>query len=137
MAARAQGAGGGGVMTALLDSLSTGFDGHGARRAALDAALRDGLPHARSEAWKYTSLRALERRGFSPVALPHAAVDPALVADIPAPRLVFANGRYDASLSDASGLPDGARLLTMAEAIADPDPRESNVLARSYERADE
>ena len=124
-------------MTALLDSLSTGFSGQGARRAALDAALRDGLPHARSEAWKYTSLRTLERRGFSPVALAHAPVDPALVAGIPAPRLVFANGRYDAALSDTSGLPEGARLLTMAEALADPDPRESNVIARSYERADE
>ncbi|MBJ6978727.1 Fe-S cluster assembly protein SufD [Luteimonas sp. MC1895] len=124
-------------MTALLDSLSTGFSGDGARRAALDAALRDGLPHARSEAWKYTSLRALERRGFSPTVLAHAAVDPALVAGIPAPRLVFANGRYDAALSDISGLPEGARLLTMAGALADPDPRESNVLARSYERADE
>src|SRR5690606_26428009 len=66
-----------------------------------------------------------------------APLDPALLAGIPAPRLVFANGRYEAALSDASGLPDGARLLTMAEAIADPDPRESNVLARSYERADE
>src|SRR5690606_9065574 len=137
VAARTQGAGGAGVMTALLDSLSTGFSGQGTRRAALDAALRDGLPHARSEAWKYTSLRALERRGFSPAPLPRAPLDPALLAGIPAPRLVFANGRYEAALSDASGLPEGARLLTMAEAIADPDPRDSNVLARSYERADE
>lgn len=124
-------------MATLLDSLATGFSGEGARRAAMEAALRDGLPHARSEAWKYTSLRTLERRGFSPLALPHAAIDPALVAGIPAPRLVFANGRYDAALSDLSGLPEGARLLTMAEALTDPDPRESNVLARSYDRADE
>lgn len=124
-------------MATLLDSLATGFSGEGARRAAMEAALRDGLPHARSEAWKYTSLRTLERRGFSPLALPHAAIDPALVAGIPAPRLVFANGRYDAALSDLCGLPEGARLLTMAEALADPDPRESNVLARSYDRADE
>ena len=124
-------------MATLLDSLATGFSGEGARRDAMEAALRDGLPHARSEAWKYTSLRTLERRGFSPLALPHAAIDTALVAGIPAPRLVFANGRYDAELSDLSGLPEGARLLTMAEALADPDPRESNVLARSYDRADE
>lgn len=124
-------------MATLLDSLAAGFSGGGARRAAMEAALRDGLPHARSEAWKYTSLRQLERRGFSPVPLPHAGVDPALIADIPAPRLVFVNGRHDAALSDLSGLPEGARLLTMAQALADPDPRESNVLARSYERADE
>jgi Fe-S cluster assembly protein SufD len=124
-------------MSALLDSLSAGFHGHGARRAALDAALRDGLPHARSEAWKYTSLRTLERRGFSPAALPRAPIDPALLAGLPAPRLVFANGRFDAGASDLSGLPEGARLLTMAQALADPDPRESNVLDRSYDRADE
>ena len=124
-------------MATLLDSLASGFSGDGARHAALDAALRDGLPHARSEAWKYTSLRTLERRGFSPAPLPHAQVDPALLAGIPAPRLVFANGRFDAALSDLTGLPEGARLLSMSEALADPDPRESNVLARSYDRADE
>lgn len=124
-------------MATLLESLAAGFSGDGARRAALDAALRDGLPHARVEAWKYTSLRTLERRGFSPAPLPHAPVDPALLAGIPAPRLVFANGRNDAALSDLSGLPEGARLLPMAEALADPDPRESNVLARSYDRTDE
>lgn len=124
-------------MSTLLDSLATGFSGDGARRAALDAALRDGLPHARVEAWKYTSLRALERRGFSPSPLPHAPIDAALLADVPAPRLVFVNGRHDPALSDLSGLPDGVRLLCMAQALADPDPRESNVLARSYDRADE
>src|SRR5690606_505536 len=137
VAARAQGAGGHGVMAALLDSLAAGFRGDGARRAALDAALRDGLPHARAEAWKYTSLRALERRRFSPAPLPRAAVDPALVAHVPAPRLVFVNGRHDPALSDPAGLPEGARLLTMAAALADADPREANVLGRSYDRADE
>src|SRR5690606_12745439 len=60
-----------------------------------------------------------------------------LLAGIPAPRLVFVNGRHDAALSDISGLPEGARLLTMAAALADPDPREGNVLDRSYDRADE
>src|SRR5690606_4931788 len=137
VAARAQDPRGGCVMATLLESLAAGFTGDGPRRAALEAALRDGLPHARVEAWKYTSLRTLERRGFSPAPLPHPPVDPALVAGIPAPRLVFANGRHDAALSDLSGLPAGARLLTMAEALASDDPRESNVLGRSYERADE
>ena len=56
-------------MGTLLDSLATGFDGDDARRAALDDALRDGLPGPRSERWKYTSLRALERRSFAPADL--------------------------------------------------------------------
>ena len=47
-------------MAVLLDSLAQGFKGDASQRAALDEALRDGLPGARSEAWKYTSLRALE-----------------------------------------------------------------------------
>src|SRR3546814_9017937 len=50
----------------------------------------------RSEAWKYTPLRALERRAFAPVEAAVAAFDPALIADIPAPRLVFVNGVHDA-----------------------------------------
>ncbi|MEG3194198.1 Fe-S cluster assembly protein SufD, partial [Lysobacter sp. D1-1-M9] len=83
-------------MSALLDSLASGFgdlplrEAAGlapARKAALDAALQDGLPHARVEAWKYTPLRALERRAFAP-AQP-TAFDPALLEDIPAPRIVF------------------------------------------------
>ena len=60
-------------MSALLDSFRDALalsPAHGAdadaRRALLEAALRDGLPGPRDEAWKYTSLRALERRGFAP-----------------------------------------------------------------------
>src|SRR5687768_2633955 len=100
-------------MSALLDSLASGFDGDAARRVALDAALRDGLPGPRSEAWKYTPLRALERRSFAPSAdLPE--IDPAVLADIPAPRLVFVNGRYDATHSDTGQLPTGLTLQTLS-----------------------
>nr|MDQ3057699.1 hypothetical protein [Pseudomonadota bacterium] len=81
----------------------------GGRRAALDAALRDGLPHARSEAWKYTPLRSLERRAFAPadVLVP---IDAVLIAHIPSPRLVFVNGRFDAMNSDRDGLPGDVAL---------------------------
>src|SRR5690606_14218560 len=67
----------GGAMSALLDSLASGFTGDAARRDALDAVLRDGLPGPRIEAWKYTPLRALERRAFAPAT--HAAVDAAVL----------------------------------------------------------
>ncbi|MGJ4727952.1 Fe-S cluster assembly protein SufD [Luteimonas sp. SDU101] len=93
----------------LLESLASGFSGDASRRALLDAALQDGLPGARSERWKYTSLRALERRSFNSVA-DASTIDPALVAAIPAPRLVFVNGRFDAALSRLDALPDGMRL---------------------------
>ena len=76
-------------MSALLDSLATGFSGDAARRAVLEDALRDGLPGPRAEAWKYTSLRQLERRSFAPVGtLP--ALDPMLLAGIPGPRAIRA-----------------------------------------------
>lgn len=103
-------------MSALLDSLAAAFHGDDARqRAQLDVALRDGLPGPRSERWKYTSLRALERRSF---AVPAAAtIDAALLADIPGPRLVFVNGQFDAALSHVDALPAG--LSVDAGAAAD------------------
>lgn len=97
-------------MSALLDSLATGFDTGPQRKIALDAVLRDGLPGPRSEAWKYTSLRTLERRAFAAPQQPVAAFDDCILADIPAPRMVFVNGRFDAAHSDTGALPRGITL---------------------------
>lgn len=97
-------------MSVLLDSLAAGFDGDAARRAMLDEALHAGLPGPRSEAWKYTSLRALERRAFAPSTDDAIAVDGALLSDIPAPRLVFVNGRHRRDLSDLADLPSGIHM---------------------------
>jgi Fe-S cluster assembly protein SufD len=128
-------------MSALLDSLAAGFSGDAARRAALDEALRDGLPPPRNEAWKYTPLRALERRSFAPAAgqAPVTLSDDAqtALAAIPAPRMVFVNGRFDAARSDLSALPATATLRSLPEALADPDPRAANFMQRRYERPDE
>ena len=124
-------------MSALLDSLAAGFDGDASRREALDDALRDGLPRARSEAWKYTSLRALERRAFAPVSAETATIDAALLSDIPAPRLVFINGRFDAGHSDTTHLPAGVELRPLSQALAGDDPRATNFLERRFESPDE
>lgn len=122
-------------MSALLDSLSAGFAGDAVRRAVLDEALRDGLPGPRTEAWKYTSLRQLERRSFQPVeALP--ALDPMLLADIPAPRAVFVNGRYSVALSLTTDLPDGVSLQLLSEALAEGGDA-ARFLQRRFERSDE
>ncbi len=102
-------------MSALLESLAAGFSGDAARRALLDAALHDGLPGPRSERWKYTPLRALERRSFG-AAVATPAIDPDLLAHVPMPRLVFVNGRFDASLSHPDALPAGLMLETGAGA---------------------
>lgn len=91
-------------MSALLDSLLAGHD-DAASRAILDA----GLPGPRSEAWKYTPLRAFERRMFSP-AQP-IEVHAGWIEGIPAPRIVFVNGVFDAGLSDIADLPQGLDIV--------------------------
>lgn len=133
-------------MSALLDAFEAGFEalpaarvqalGLGAaRREALAAVLADGLPQARAEAWKYTSLRALAQRAFAPA--PVARADAAWVQALPAPRLVFVNGHHDAGLSDLSGLPTGVELRPFSQVLSGDDPRAASVFGRRYERADE
>ena len=132
-------------MGALLDSFAPALDalplrdaaGLGdARRAALDAALHDGLPGVRSERWKYTPLRALERRAFT-ASESTTLVDTGLLAAIPAPRIVFVNGRFDATHTDLDGLADGVCLQPLSRVLQDGSARESNFLARRFDRSDE
>ena len=122
-------------MSALLDSLAAGFDGDASRRALLDALLRDGLPPARAEAWKYTSLRQLERRSFG-IPQPQA-VDPMLLAAIPAPRIVFVNGLFDAGLSALADLPAGLDLHPLSQLLHGDHARALDFLERRYQRIDE
>jgi Fe-S cluster assembly protein SufD len=122
-------------MSTLLDSFAAAFNGDAARRKVLEEALRDGLPGPRTEAWKYTSLRALERRSFAPVeAAPE--VDPRLLDTIPAPRLVFVNGSYSQALSRSDTLPAGVSVQLLSEALAGGD-ESARFLARRFERNDE
>lgn len=99
-------------MSALLDSLLAGRDDPAAHAIA-DA----GLPGPRSEAWKYTSLRALERRAFSPARPINAHAES--INDIPAPRIVYVNGHFDAALTDLDGLPEGVSITTDARVRAE------------------
>ncbi len=133
-------------MAALLESFREGFAALSApdaqalgegRRQALETLLADGLPGPREEAWKYTPLRALERRAFAPAAAEPAAFDDALLAGIPAPRLVFANGRFDAARSDLSGLASGVDVQPLSQVLASGQPRDANFLLRRYEGRDE
>ncbi len=123
-------------MSPLLQSLAAAFCGSDERREVLDAALHAGLPAARSEAWKYTSLRQLERRSFSAAPLQAPAIDAALLADIPAPRLVFVNGRPNPAHSDLSGLDAGVQVRTLSTVRRD-EPEAVRFLARRFDRAEE
>ena len=135
-------------MSALLDSFATAFDGLDQREAAglgvhrreaLDSALRDGLPGARSEAWKYTPLRALERRAFVPataLGIDENALD-AHLTSIPTPRMVFVDGRVDTARSDVSTLPAGVEALPLSQVLREQEPRDANFLQRRYAGADD
>lgn len=122
-------------MSALLDSLASSFNGDAARRIVLDDALRDGLPGARNEAWKYTSLRALERRSFAAVESP-PDIAPSVLDHITGPRVVFVNGRHSADLSLTTDLPAGVSVQLLSEALAAGDDS-ARFLARRFERSDE
>lgn len=123
-------------MTALLDSLPAGFCGSDARRELLDAALRTGLPATRNEAWKYTSLRQLERRSFTPAALQAPTIDATLLDGIPTPRLVFVNGRPSDAHSDLSGLDAGVQVRLLS-AMRNDEPEAAHYLQRRFDRAEE
>ncbi len=81
---------------------------------------QQALPSRRDEAWKYTSLRALEEGGY----LAHPEAPPPgsdlgqsfAIADLDAHRLVFVNGRLDASLSGGASLPAGVTLVPFSRA---------------------
>ncbi|MFC0678844.1 Fe-S cluster assembly protein SufD [Lysobacter korlensis] len=133
-------------MNALIESLTAPFGrtaaqeaagAAGTRQTALDAVLRDGLPHARRESWRYTPLRALERRRFAPADQALVAFDPALLDGIPAPRLVFVNGRFNATASDLSALADGVSLQPVSQVLSAGDDSAVHLLAGQYESPDE
>jgi Fe-S cluster assembly protein SufD len=136
------------MSSALLDALKAGFEtlppelmnGHGVgplRRSALLSALHEGLPEHRVEAWKYTSLRALSARSLhvsnesTPIDATRIADE--LLADIPAPRLVFINGMMDADLSQIDDLQVGLQVNTLAQALRGDNPRAIAVLGRRFD----
>jgi len=117
--------------------------GHGAaasplarvRTAARAAARAHGLPTPRSERWKYTNLRALSARRLAAPA-ERVDVDFAAVSDLPAPRLVIANGRYAPALSDLHGLPEGLRVRLLSEVLRESPDEAAAWLASDTARAD-
>jgi len=123
-------------MSAFLQSLADHFNGSVQQRHWLDSVLQNGLPTVRDEAWKYTSLRALERRNF--VASPQQPVniDHSVISRIPAPRLVFINGRAALELSDVSALTEGMQVRTLSS-VQKQTPEALRFLKRRFNHHDE
>jgi Fe-S cluster assembly protein SufD len=85
--------------------------------AALERAVKRGFPAARDEAWKYTSVAALEKRAFKPAItagnLSNGAFDALLIPGLDSPRAVFVDGRY---VPEFSRLPAGVRAIPLIQA---------------------
>ena len=83
-----------------------------------------GLPGPKDEDWLYTNVTPLKRASF-PAAPAASMVPDSLAAHRFAlglddtPRLVFLNGRFEASLSLVEGLPEGVVLTNLASAMED------------------
>lgn len=80
-----------------------------------------GFPTTRNEDWHFTSVSPIAEGGFAPLTKASGAVDAAMLApfDFAAAgwhTLVFVNGRHDAALSGGAMLPDGVRVLPLAQA---------------------
>ncbi len=107
------------------------------RAAGAEAFARLGFPTTRDEDWHYTSTSLIADAHFAVASDVAAAAlpDPAALAPYTFggqwPLVVFVNGRFAPTLSSLSALPDGVRVMTLAEAAVDaPD-----VLARSLGHA--
>ncbi len=108
------------------------------RRNAHQQLARDGMPGPRSEAWKYTSLRALGQRRYQRGDADAATrtIDARLL-DLPGvdgPRLVFVNGAFHAGLSRIDPT-EGLELATLSSVLeTDPDSLQA-CLSRSFDDA--
>lgn len=98
-----------------------------ARREAMQVFVTAGLPNTRNELWKYTALRAMERRSYISRDETASArtIDESVVAlpGVAGPRLVFVNGVFRADLSRLENLPKGLSLRPLSRALAEqPEP---------------
>lgn len=95
------------------------------RTAGAEAFKSLGFPTTREEDWHYTNVSAIASAQFE-VAVdraPDGAVQAATLAPYTFggswPLVVFVNGRFDAALSSLDALPEGVRVMPLAQAATD------------------
>lgn len=90
-----------------------------ARSAGMQHFGANGLPTPRMEDWKYTNVRALEKRSFktNAASVDDAVVQGHLVAGLVADVAVFINGRFSAEHSRIEALPGGALAGGLAQSL--------------------
>ncbi len=102
-----------------------GFPEAGATSAAIEALRRSarsrfedlGFPTRKHEEWRFTPLSTLVGTAFGPAAPAAIDIEPWLVPDCR--RLVFLNGRFDATLSDLGDTSDGVSISTLTQGRVD------------------
>jgi Fe-S cluster assembly protein SufD len=110
-------------MSAVLESLvrlrPTAGSGwvESLREEAFANFLEQGVPTRRLENWKGTNFAPLADMQFTRVGPGETRVEPAVEPTTEAYELVFIDGRFDAAASRRSDLPDGIRLLSLAEVL--------------------
>lgn len=97
------------------------------RHSARDRVREHGVPSAKQEAWRYTSLKRLLEQGFAQVddeltALQLDDIEELLIPGLDSHRVVMVNGRYAPALSALGDLPRGVRVSGLRALLAtDPD----------------
>jgi Fe-S cluster assembly protein SufD len=94
------------------------------RRDGLEAFAAAGFPGRREEDWKYTDLKLVARRSFALDAAPDVAAPE--IEGLDCPAIVFLNER----LIETRGLPSGAAVLPLAQAVAAGHPACRDLLGR-------
>lgn len=111
--------------TALLPTIAREPAAIQRQRETAMGYLRDtGFPGPRDEDWRYTPLRPLVAKPFTAVFPKEAAVPdlaPFIVEDLDSYRLVFVDGLYNSQLSSGEALPEGVKIVTLADALASDD----------------
>jgi Fe-S cluster assembly protein SufD len=112
------------MFAAVSHVLPGGADVRKARSAAFARFAAVGLPHSRSEAWKYTDLRRFMREAKPLAAPPDAAARErargagALLAGSHFRRLLLVDGAFVPELSDLRELEPGLSVQSMADALS-------------------
>ena len=102
------------------------------RRDAISGFGKLGFPTLRDEEWRFTNLEALRRGSFAIAEngiseVSKKTVDSYGFSGLDCLRLVFVNGRFASSLSDAGDAGDGILMKSLSEAI-----REDGDLVRDH-----
>ena len=92
------------------------------RQRAIERFADLGIPTNKLEAWKYTNIATLLDRPYALQLAPEtpsltpADIEPFLLNDLDAHRLVLVNGRLDETLSDIGDLPAGVVVSSLEQA---------------------